>query len=217
MVDMSFGIKKNVAVTIPIGKFYKGATVIPNATLAAGDVIIHIGLTANEANIGTLPTLIGNSTTEYKQALTQAETNEDVIIINYRDAAGGEWDPFDVILFPTTYMNSEVPSVVADSVWNETLADHLAAGSTGEALDDMCCPLGSGASLNTYTVLDGAGNPIQGVAVTVTTDVLGTNPIAYGVTDMAGEIDFWLDTGTYYMWSAKSGYTFTNPDTEVVP
>jgi hypothetical protein len=79
------------------------------------------------------------------------------------------------------------------------------------------CSLGPGSTLNTYTVTDSvSGNPIQGVAVTVTTDVAGTNTIAYGVTDVAGEIDFWLDPGTYYMWSVKSGYTFTNPDTEVV-
>ena len=30
-------------------------------------------------------------------------------------------------------------------------------------------------------------------------------------------IVFYLDPGTYYVWAAKAGYNFTNPDTEIVP
>lgn len=222
--DVSLGYIKQTAYTgadaIPIGQFTKSGDAVSSPTLAAGDVRISKDGGAFN-NVGTLPAGVSADTYEYAQALTGGvggETDCDEAIISYRDqTAPSAWNPFTVVIRFATYRNSEMPTETADAVWDEAIADHLNAGSTGEALDDLCCSLGSGSSLNTYTVLDGSGNPIQGVAVTVTTDVLGTNPIAYGVTDMAGEIDFWLDPGAYYMWSAKSGYTFTNPDTEVVP
>lgn len=235
--DVSLGYIKQTAYTgadaIPIGQFTKSGDAVSSPTLAAGDVRISKDGGAFN-NVGTLPAGVNADTYEYAQALTGGvggETDCDEAIISYRDqTVPSAWNPFTVVIRFATNRNSALalsseiaalndPSAadVADAVWNEAIAGHLNVGSTGEALDDLCCSLGPGSSLNTYTVQDGSGNPIQGVAVTVTTDVAGTNPIAYGVTDMAGEIDFWLDPGTYYMWSAKSGYTFTNPDTEVVP
>jgi hypothetical protein len=74
----------------------------------------------------------------------------------------------------------------------------------------------------TYTVLDTGSNPIDGVAVWATTDVGGTNVIWYGTTDALGVARDsntdkpFLDAGTYYFWSQKAGYTFPNPDTEIV-
>lgn len=58
--------------------------------------------------------------------------------------------------------------------------------------------------------------PIDGALVWVTTDALGTNRVAQGLTDAFGEVVFFLDPGTYYFWRAKDGFQFTNPDTEVV-
>jgi len=52
--------------------------------------------------------------------------------------------------------------------------------------------------------------------VWVTTDLPGTNVIASGRTDAAGVVAFYLDAGTVYVWRQKSGWDFTNPDTEVV-
>ena len=75
---------------------------------------------------------------------------------------------------------------------------------------------GAGSEEKTYTVLDGDANPIDGVEVWVTTDEEGTNVIAWGTTDASGEVVFHLDVGTYYFWSRKSGYNFTNPDLETV-
>jgi len=115
-------------------------------------------------------------------------------------------------------LNDPTAAVIAEAVFDEAIADHVAAGSTGETLDDTCCTLGDGATLHTYTVTDsGTGLPLPGVVVRVTTDIGGANIIATGTTDAFGEIIFYLDPGTYYMWSFKPGYTFTNPDTEVVP
>jgi len=104
------------------------------------------------------------------------------------------------------------------TVYVEATVDSDTGGiSYGFTVVACACSLGPGSSLNTYTVNDDDGDPIAGVEVTVTTDIAGTIPIAFATTDIAGEIDFWLDPGTYYMWSFKPGYTFTNPDTEVVP
>jgi hypothetical protein len=61
-----------------------------------------------------------------------------------------------------------------------------------------------------------SGNPIGDADVWVTTDILGTNVVANGKTDAFGNVTFYLDAGTYYFWSQKSGFNFENPDTEEV-
>lgn len=76
---------------------------------------------------------------------------------------------------------------------------------------------GAGAITWTYTLTDAdTGLPIDGAEVWVTTDLAGANIIAYSVTDAAGVVTFYLDAGTVYVWRKRGGYTFTNPDTEVV-
>jgi len=103
---------------------------------------------------------------------------------------------------------TQIARVGADSDTLETLSDQLDAVAT----------LGAGATAVTYTVLDGDSNPIDGVAVWVTTHVDGSNVVASGSTNDSGKVTFMLDSGTtYYIWSQKAGYNFTNPDTEVVP
>jgi len=74
----------------------------------------------------------------------------------------------------------------------------------------------------TYTVTDTLANPIEGVEVWITTDISGNNIIWNGTTNASGiALDLnsekpFLDAGTYYFWSQKSGYSFSNPDTETV-
>jgi len=74
----------------------------------------------------------------------------------------------------------------------------------------------------TYTVTDGGGTPIEGVDVRISTDLAGTNIVWCGTTDVFGVArDTYgnlpcLDAGTYYFWLQRAGYTFANPDTEVV-
>lgn len=77
---------------------------------------------------------------------------------------------------------------------------------------------------HTYTVTDSVTMlPIEGVSVNITTDAAGNNVVFAGLTDAFGvlrNIDTdelpLLDPGTYYFWSQKAGYSFVNPDTEVV-
>jgi len=73
-----------------------------------------------------------------------------------------------------------------------------------------------------YTDEDAETGPIEGVEIFITTDSAGNSVIWAGTTDVSGVLREsgsskpWLDAGTYYFWRKKSGYTFTNPDTEVV-
>lgn len=78
---------------------------------------------------------------------------------------------------------------------------------------------GSGAVACTYTTTETDGTtPISSVFVWVTSDLAGANLIASGWTDVNGEVTFNLTSGaTVYVWRSKSGYNFSNPDTEVVP
>lgn len=76
---------------------------------------------------------------------------------------------------------------------------------------------GAGAIPWTYTVTESVSQlPLDGVRVAVTTDDTGLNAVASGVTDQNGQVTFYLDAGTIYLWCKKDGYNFTNPDIEVV-
>lgn len=87
-----------------------------------------------------------------------------------------------------------------------------------------CSPFAVGAFEYTYTVVNSVTSvPLDGVAVWISTDLAGTNIVWVGQTDALGVArDMfgqkpWLDAGTYYFWRQLAGYSFTNPDTEVVP
>lgn len=76
--------------------------------------------------------------------------------------------------------------------------------------------LGSGATSKTYTLTDDDAQPIPDADIWVTTDEAGSNVIASGKTDQNGQVTFYLDSGTVYIWRQKSGWNFDNPDTEAV-
>lgn len=77
---------------------------------------------------------------------------------------------------------------------------------------------GSGSVEFVYTVTAAIDlvTPIGQTLVWVTTDSAGNNLVASGYTDDFGDVTLYLDAGTYYFWRKKSGYDFTNPDSEVV-
>lgn len=77
--------------------------------------------------------------------------------------------------------------------------------------------LGAGAVTFTYTLNDQiTGLPIANANIWITSDSAGDNVIATGITDSSGVITAYLDAGTVYVWRAKNGVNFTNPDTESV-
>lgn len=75
----------------------------------------------------------------------------------------------------------------------------------------------------TYTVTNSVGGaPLDGVTIWITSDLAGANIIWAGTSDALGVARDSsgnlprLDAGTYYFWRQLSGYSFTDPDTEVV-
>lgn len=108
-------------------------------------------------------------------------------------------------------------SAIANAVWSALIAG-WGAGTTGKKLESLCCPFGDGVNTFVYSVTDDVtGLPIQGVFCTVTTDAIGDAIVAQATTDLFGNVTFYLDSGTYYIWRVKTGYTFVNPDIEVIP
>jgi hypothetical protein len=75
---------------------------------------------------------------------------------------------------------------------------------------------GPGAIPWTYTLTQSDSTPIADADVWVSTDSGGSNVVASGITDDFGNVTFYLDAGTVYVWAKKAGWNFANPDTEVV-
>lgn len=104
-----------------------------------------------------------------------------------------------------------------DTTMDQTTLDSYTPIELHEAIADIATVhgLGTGATAKTYTLTDGV-DPIENATVWVSTDSAGSNVVAQGITNTSGQVTFYLDSGTtYYIWRQKSGYTFTNPDTEV--
>lgn len=166
---------------------------------ATADVVI---IPVNWENVVNLTHIAGVavSTTTAQLGVNVASLSNDVI-------TSAKFD--ETTAFPLKAADSGSTYIArtgADSDTLETLSDQI----------DDTCTLGTGASANTYTVVDGDSNPLDGVAVWVTTDVGGSNTVASGTTNSSGQVTFYLDAGTtYYIWRQLAGYNFTNPDTEV--
>lgn len=76
---------------------------------------------------------------------------------------------------------------------------------------------GSGSIAWTYTLTeDDDVTPIADALIEVFTDIGMTNKVAENRTTAFGVAAFFLDAGTYYIKRTKSGFSGTNPDTEVV-
>ncbi len=82
-------------------------------------------------------------------------------------------------------------------------------------------PIGTAVEF-TYTVIDGASDPIEGVKVEIHRNLAGTDVYwvgwtdAFGVTRDTNMLKPRLDPGTWYFFRFKGGFSFDNPDTEVV-
>ncbi len=159
----------------------------------------YLDLTAAEMNYRTVAIIIKTSTFGAKAAP----------IVIYPEESGDIRTQVDTV-------SSTAVGDIANGTWDEVMADHLTAGTTGAKLNSIP-GLGSGSSSLTYILTSTVdGSPIADAYVYVTTDLAGNNLIASGRTDAFGTIKFLLDPGAYYVWRAKSGWTFINPDLEVV-
>lgn len=108
-----------------------------------------------------------------------------------------------------------ISNAAVDAVWNEAIAGHLTAGTTGAKLNSAASSGGSGSTAYTDTITDGS-NPLDGVEVWITSDSGGASTVASTTTDTLGAFTVYLDPGTYYLWCAKGGYNFPNPTTITV-
>lgn len=113
---------------------------------------------------------------------------------------------------------------VADP-WGTALPGAYTTGEAGyiigtfldQAISTMNQSPGAGAIPFTYTLTSTTdASPIPDADVWVTSDSEGNTLLASGRTDSNGQITFYLDPGTVYIWSQKPGWNFTNPDVEVV-
>jgi hypothetical protein len=153
--------------------------------------------------------------------LTQASGGGDLAaIIADTNELQGDWTNggrLDLILDAIKAITDLLTlAAIADGVWDEATSGHQAAGSTGKALTD-CAAVGAGAITFTYTLTSSVDSaPIGSATVWVTSDEAGLYVVASGTTDANGEVVFYLDAGTYYVWRYKVGWNFTNPDTEAV-
>jgi len=101
--------------------------------------------------------------------------------------------------------------VYDDTVRTATLSRNLV--TINVRLDDT---LGPGAVLRNHSVCDNDGNPVEAARVHVTSDAIGSNQVAgVRLTDVNGDVKFFLDAGTWYFWVFKEGLEFDNPDIEV--
>lgn len=142
-----------------------------------------------------------------EEAPTAKNTAEEI-----REAIGLESANLDSQLaaLPTAAEN-------ADAVCDELVADHTVAGSVGKILGSYLPDAGSGSVNYIYTLTNAdTGVAIPGADIRVSTDAAGTTIIASGTTNTSGQVTFLLDPGTYYFWRTKTGWTFTDPDVEIV-
>lgn len=114
---------------------------------------------------------------------------------------------------------------LATAAWSINIRYRLYAKENGDlhipVKEEIQCKsvfVGSGAITFTYTLTSSVDPfpPIPDADIWVTSDIGGAIVIASGRTDQNGQIVFYLDAGTVYVWRQKSGWDFTNPDTEVI-
>jgi hypothetical protein len=109
----------------------------------------------------------------------------------------------------------------AAEVWSYGTRELTGFGSLPAAIDSQLSAshgaglwggaAGSGSVQHTHTVTVG-GAPADGVQVWVTA---GTDPtvgvLANGFTNSLGQVTFYLDPGSYYLWRQRGGLNFSNP------
>lgn len=124
----------------------------------------------------------------------------------------------DAIDQPGLYRVDWPDAAFATGAREVVLSVKLASCFTEHLKIDLQGPSGTGLIEWDYTLTDsGTGLPVADATIWATTDLVGANVVASGITDAFGKVTFWLDAGTYYIWSQKSGFTpDANPDTETV-
>jgi hypothetical protein len=190
-------LKQSTAITIQLGPFVDkidGVTAETGLTISQADVrLSKNGAAFAQANDANAATHDENGWYRKQLSATDTGTLGRLIVAVAEEGALPVWREFLVL-----------PANVFDS---------LVAGSDYLQVDVS----GAGAIAFTYTLTSAIdSSPIPAAEVWVTTDQGGSNVVASGTTDGDGQVVFYLDGGTYYLWRQKAGWNFDNPDTETV-
>lgn len=149
--------------------------------------------TALDTNLDAKVSLIATQTSVNLIPTNPLLTND--IRLNHIDA--------NISATPTTLQ-------IASQVDTTLISSHGSGAWTSSAS-------GTGSIVYTYTVVKSSDLlPIDTVNVWATTDIGGTNIVALDKTNTFGIVKFNLNTGIYYFWHQKAGYTFVNPNTVIV-
>lgn len=217
-----------------------------------------VALTLSAANFAVLSD--ANLPGWYKLTLATADTNTlgPLGIDVYKSGVSRHFAcVVDVVSSIAADVKSDTAAILADTgtdgvvvaaaeiakVWDEAIAGHLTAGSTGSKLnaatsvaDPWSVELpgaytgaaagykigrvlsGLGAALTTLIVQDADDNPIEGVTVDFYTSSTPSDATFYtrAVSAAAGGVAVYLRSGTYYAYRFKRGYSFTDPVTITV-
>jgi len=120
----------------------------------------------------------------------------------------------DDVLTPLATVDGIVDAIKAKT---DNLPSDPADQSLLEAAIAAVSGGGTGDTSWTYTLSETDLTPIADATVWVTSDEAGASILAYGKTDASGQVTFLLNSGaTVYVWAKKFGWTFTNPDSEIV-
>jgi len=231
-----YELKTNTAVRIPVGPFVDptdGKTA--ETSLVVTDISVQLYQTKTDGTAVVraqfAPTssggnndmaLVASSTDGmYDLELTANQLNwlgNGRITFYDIDGALVHW--IDVQVVNADYFNGKYGT--SGDIWSKVLPGTYGATEAGHILADIKTKTdtigGAGALAWTYTLTDeGTGDPIDGAEVWITTDSLGSNIVASGVTNTFGVVNFTLDAGSYFVWRKKAGWNFSpEPDTEIV-
>ena len=130
MADNSLGPIKGSAYTTYVSLGSQADTDLfqTSVTLAAGDVTVSKD-GAGFNNIATLPVEIGTSGV-LSVALSAAEMTADAVVVRFRDAADGEWQDAQLMLFPGTNRNSALSTHTAAGVWTSATRTLTQSGAS---------------------------------------------------------------------------------------
>jgi len=157
-------------------------------------------------NIPASPAAVGSAMTLANDAITAAVIATDAIDADAIKA--------DAVTKLQTGITASVDATSIRSAIGMASAD---LDTQLDTLAGLVSSTGTGDKSWTYTVAESDGTPIPDVTVWVTSDIAGTTVLAQGTTNASGQVTFLLNDGaTVYVWAKKFGWTFTNPDSEIV-
>jgi hypothetical protein len=198
------------------------ATIKASQTSAASDIST---IKADEATIkGNVATIQSDEAT-IKASQTSAASDistikaDEATIKGSQTAAAGN---ISTIMADEATIKADEATIKGSQISTASDISTIKASQVGEEANittilSRVPARGSGAITWTYTLTDSeTGLPIADTDIWISTDIAGVNVIANQRTNQYGIASFMLDAGTVYVWRAKTGYSFTDPDTEVV-